>query len=113
MAKGNQFGFVCPQCLRGNRLSVVGMKWFNLVPDGTEPDPKDNDVEWGGGSAARCKCGWTGTVLQMEDPKVLKGFIEDASEAAYAIEADKEDQAEQQRRDEKHGLYPDREDPAN
>lgn len=63
---GNQFGYVCPKCKKGNRLRIAARVWVTLLPDGT--DNNDSDTEWDNESAAAClACNWTGLAGELEE----------------------------------------------
>ena len=70
---GNQFGYVCPTCGRGDHLTVFATVETELLPDGATAD---GDQEWDMESGARCKaCYWHGNVT---DFKTLDDFQEEA-----------------------------------
>jgi hypothetical protein len=61
---GNQFGYLCPKCHKGNRLAVSFHGSCKLVPDGTDDS---GDHEWDGDSMAWCNaCTWEGRVKELE-----------------------------------------------
>lgn len=61
---GNQFGYICPRCKKGNRLAVSFHGSCLLVPDGTIDD---GDHEWDNDSMAWCNgCLWQGKVSELE-----------------------------------------------
>lgn len=61
---GNNFGFLCPVCERGDGLEVSARHWVLLVPDGTD-FAEDSSEEWSDDSAVKCHCGWVGQVKQL------------------------------------------------
>lgn len=59
---GNQFGYLCPECHKGDELSVAAVVWAKLYPDGSDVE---GDHEWDGNSAIVCGCGWSGKVHKL------------------------------------------------
>ena len=67
-ASGNQFGYLCPHCERGDYLHVVASVSVALCPDGTEID--SGDTEWDADSGAWCgHCEWSGNVRDLNETK--------------------------------------------
>jgi rubredoxin len=62
MELGNQFGYLCPKCKQGDKLSVVVQAWAKMLPDGTDAD---GDQEWDENSGASCGCGWEGKIRDL------------------------------------------------
>jgi hypothetical protein len=69
-AVGNQFGFTCPDCAKGDELTITAQMIVQarLTPDGTDDD--GGDTEWDDASEVRCGCGWNGTVAQLKVEEV-------------------------------------------
>ena len=65
---GNQFGYRCPECARGDYLHVAATVGVALYAHGTEMD--SCDTEWGDESGAWCGyCEWSGNVRDLKvDP---------------------------------------------
>lgn len=61
---GNQFGYLCPQCKKGDKLRVSFTGECVLTPDGTEDD---GDHEWDNDSPVFCNCLWCGQVKDLEE----------------------------------------------
>jgi hypothetical protein len=61
---GNQFGYLCPECSKGDDLRVVASVSVKLMSDGT--DNTDSDTEWDDASSACCGCGWGGHVKDFK-----------------------------------------------
>jgi hypothetical protein len=57
---GNDFNYLCPNCKRGDRLSVMAYVQVGLTTEGSVVE--DGDHEWNEQSGAACKCRWTGHV---------------------------------------------------
>lgn len=66
---GNQFGYLCPKCGKGDSLYITAQVSTALLPDGT--DSTDSDTEWDVNCPAWCGCGWRGTV---DDFKMAENF---------------------------------------
>jgi hypothetical protein len=65
-AMGNQFGYLCPNCGRGDYLHVAAFVSVALCPDGTEID--SGDTEWDADSGAWCgHCEWSGNVRDFRE----------------------------------------------
>lgn len=71
---GNDHGYGCPKCLRGDMLEIAALHWVSLCPNGTDDTiTQDGSEEWDETSAAQCTdCGWAGTVenllvVELED----------------------------------------------
>jgi hypothetical protein len=61
---GNDFGYLCPACKRGDRLQILIPVWSDLTPDGHVIEPSDD--EWDQESRARCGCeGFDGLVREL------------------------------------------------
>jgi hypothetical protein len=64
---GNDHGYQCPNCKRGDNIEIAATHWVGLVPDGTSTDDvSDWSEEWDGTNAAMCRaCEWAGNVGQL------------------------------------------------
>ena len=61
---GNQFGYKCPKCGRGDYLHITVTRSVALCPDGTDDDT--GDTEWDEKSPASCgDCQWAGLVSAL------------------------------------------------
>ena len=63
---GNQFGYLCPQCKKGDNLSISFVGTCTLMPEGTDDA---GDHEWDSKSCASCSCGWSGLVQDFAKAK--------------------------------------------
>jgi hypothetical protein len=69
---GNQFGYLCPKCNRGDSLSVAATVWVGLLPDGTDAD--NSDHEWDDKDGAACSaCNWDGKVSDLKHAENFEG----------------------------------------
>jgi hypothetical protein len=69
---GNQFGYLCPKCGKGDWLHVTASVSVTLVYDGTEDD--DGCREWDDDSPASCgNCAWDGQVKDLKRAKNFEG----------------------------------------
>ena len=67
---GNQHGYLCPKCDKGDSLYIAAVVTAALLPDGC--DTSNSDTEWDEVSTAWCGCGWSGTtgeftVVEVEE----------------------------------------------
>jgi hypothetical protein len=60
---GNQYGYLCPRCCKGDSLYIIALVTTALLPNGC--DTTDSDTEWFDNSPAWCGCGWKGTTGQF------------------------------------------------
>jgi len=60
---GNQHGYLCPSCTKGDKLYISATVTAALLPDGS--DTTDSDTEWEVGDPAWCGCGWRGKVENL------------------------------------------------
>ena len=64
-AIGNQFGYLCPKCGKGDYLHVTILRSVSLLPDGTEDDSGGSEFE--DDSPATCgHCDWSGKVGEFD-----------------------------------------------
>src|SRR5229473_843445 len=69
---GNQFGYLCPKCSRGDSLSIAATVWVGLLPDGTDAD--NSDHEWDDKDGAACSaCNWDGKVSDLKQAENFEG----------------------------------------
>ena len=68
---GNQHGYLCPTCKKGDSLYISATVTAALLPDGC--DTSDSDTEWDDESPAWCGCGWRGVVVDFETVEIEEG----------------------------------------